>query len=307
MMLGSHKIAVLLPAKNEAASIRQVVVAFREALPTADIYVFDNGSTDETAWLAAEAGATVRHEPMPGKGYVIRRMFADVEADLYVVADADGTNPPHEAPKLLNHLIDNHLDMVVGSRLASRDAGQFRPGHVMGNRFITKLVNLFFNREFQDVMSGYRVMTRRFVKSAPGWARGFEVESMLMVQAAEVGAAVAEVPTEYLPRSPGTRSKLNTYRDGLRIAAVVVYLIKQARPFLFFTMVAGLFFISGLLCGLPVLREFHATGYITHIPLAILASGLMVLAGVAGLSGLILDSVSQTRREIKRTLFINAR
>ncbi|MES1942899.1 putative glycosyl transferase, family 2 [Salinisphaera sp. PC39] len=307
MALDSYTIAVLLPAKNEAASIGQVVADFREALPWADIYVFDNGSTDETARLAAEAGAIVRYEAMPGKGYVLRRMFADIEADLYVVADADGTNPAHEVPKLLQHLLNAHLDMVVGSRLASRGGGQFRPGHVVGNRFITTLVNMFFNRQFQDVMSGYRVMTRRFVKSAPGWARGFEVETMLMVHAAEVGAAVGEVSTEYLPRAPGTRSKLNTYRDGLRIAAVVIYLIKQARPFLFFNLIAGLFFLAGMLCGLPVLHEFYETSFITHVPLAILASGLMILAGMAGVSGLILDSVSQARREIKRTLFINVR
>lgn len=300
------RIAVILPAKNEAQSIAEVVSGFRKSLPEAEIYVFDNASGDRTAYLARAAGAIVRHEPLAGKGYVVRRMFADVEADIYVIADADGTNPPAEAPRLIECLEKNQLDMVVGARLSSHYDGQFRRGHVIGNRLISLMVNIFFNRHFTDVMSGYRAMTRRFVKSAPGWARRFEVEPMLNIHAAEVGAAVEEIETSYLPRSQGTVSKLNTYSDGLRVAAVILYLVKQARPILFFNLIALFFFTAGLAAGIPVIMEYIETDFVISIPLAVLASALMLLSVISVVTGLILDSVSHNRRELKRTLFLLA-
>lgn len=292
--------AVLLPCHNEGPVIAQVVKSFRAALPEADIYVYDNNSTDDTVANALAAGAIVRREPMQGKGNVVRRMFADVEADIYVLADGDGTYDTSIAPRMIDLLKNESLDMVVGTRAQQNNVRSYRFGHVFGNRFLTATVGKLFKSRFRDILSGYRVMSRRFVKSFPALASGFEIEAMLTIHTLDLRLPYAEVECAYFERQDSTASKLNTLRDGTRILGTIMLLYKEFHPFRFFGYLSGLLVLISLALGIPVVIEYLETGLVPRVPTAILASGLMVLAGIGLTCGLILDSVSRGRREIKR-------
>lgn len=298
--LREPQIAVLLPCFNEEATVSRVIAAFREALPSAALYVYDNGSTDGTVEIAEKAGAIVRHEPLPGKGNVVRRMFRDVEADIYVLADGDATYDGSVAPKLIGKLIDENLDMVVGTRkedTVSASDPAYRPGHRFGNSLFTKTVAVLFGNRFSDILSGYRVFSRRFVKSVPLFAQGFDIETELTIRALAYGLPVAEVETLYGARPPESRSKLNSITDGLRILTTILLLLKEVRPFAFFSAIFMTCFVLSLALGTPVIVEFMATGMVPRFPTAILAMGIM-LAGIIGLvAGIILDTVSRARLE----------
>ena len=300
---GDLMIAVLVPCYNEAASIGGVVDDFREALPKAEIFVYDNNSTDGTIEIARAAGAAVRVEPWQGKGNVVRRMFADVDADVYVLVDGDGTYDAARAPDLVDTLLEDGLDMVNASRIAtSEDA--YRRGHRLGNRVLTNLVTGIFGRRFTDILSGYRVFSRRFVKSFPALASGFEIETELTVHALELRMPIAEVPTEYRERPPGSSSKLRTYSDGFRILRTILVLVKEERPLPFFGMLFALLCGTSLVIGWPLIREYIETGLVPRFPTAILATGLMLLGFLSLACGLILDTVTRGRRELKRLQYL---
>ncbi|MCI4643957.1 MAG: glycosyltransferase family 2 protein [Hyphomonadaceae bacterium] len=308
-MSDQWKIAVLLPCHNEEAAIAQTIEGFRAALPTAVIYVYDNASTDQTAEVAARAGAVVRKEPLKGKGNVVRRMFADIEADIYVLADGDATYDASAAPALIEELENNQADMVVGVRKdtgdASRGAGDsYRRGHRTGNRLLTGLVSGVFGRRFSDILSGYRVMSRRFVKTFPSLSRGFEIETELTVHALEIRAPVSEVDTNYHPRPEGSASKLNTFQDGFRILGMIANLTREERPIAFFGLIAAALFLFATLLGVPVILEYLSTGLVLRQPTWILA----VSAALAGLHlfsvGLVLETVTRGRREAKRLAYL---
>lgn len=292
--------AVLLPCHNEGPVIAQVIKDFRAALPQAVIYVYDNNSTDDTVANASAAGAIVRCEPMQGKGHVVRRMFADVEADIYVLADGDGTYDASIAPRMIDLLKNENLDMVVGTREQGNNPRTYRFGHVFGNRFLTATVGKLFKSRFQDILSGYRVMSRRFVKSFPALASGFEIETMLTIHTLDLRLPYTEVECPYFERQESTTSKLNTMRDGIRILGTIMLLYKEYHPFRFFGYLSSLLVLTSLVLGIPVVIEYLETGLVPRVPTAILATGLMVLAGIGLTCGLILDSVSRERREIKR-------
>ena len=297
------RIAVLVPCYNEAAAIGSVVRDFARVLPGAPIHVYDNNSTDDTAAVALEAGAIVRREPLQGKGNVIRRMFADVDADVYVMIDGDNTYDADSAPRLIEHLLHNGLDMVNGARVATT-AAAFRPGHKFGNRLLTGLVARVFGNRFQDMLSGYRVMSRRFVKSFPALATGFETETELTVHALELRIPIDELPTPYRDRPVGSTSKLRTFSDGIRILRTIVHLVKEERPLPFFSWIAGAFALLSVLLGAPVVAEFLHTGLVPRLPTAVLAMGLMILGSLSLVCGLVLDTVTRGRRELKRLIYL---
>ncbi len=297
------KIAVILPCYNEEAAIGQTVRAFRGALPQAQIYVYDNNSKDRTAERAREAGAIVRSELRQGKGNVMRRMFADVEADVYVLADGDDTYDAAQAPEMVAKLVTDELDLVTGRRVHTQ-ASAYRAGHVWGNRMLTGLTALMFGIELKDMLSGYRVMSRRFVKSFPFTAQGFAIETELTVHAVRLLMPMAEVDTRYKERPAGSASKLNTWRDGFRILFTIAHLIREERPLFFFSAVAALLAaVSGLL-GWSLLIEFIETSKVPRLPTALLATGLMVVAFLSLMSGLILDTVTRGRWEAKRMAYL---
>jgi len=299
----SPRVAVLVPCFNEAASISQVVADFRAALPSAIIHVYDNNSTDATVANATAAGALVRHEPLQGKGHVVRRMFADVEADVYVMVDGDATYDASAAPAMINQLVQYKLDMVVGARIAStQDA--YRPGHRTGNRMLSGAVAHFFGKQFSDMLSGYRVFSRRFVKSFPSLSGGFEIETELTVHALELRLPVAEVATPYVGRPQGSSSKLSTWRDGWRIFQLIVVLYKNERPFRFFTGLSLVLGLAALILGTPLIITYIQTGLVPRMPTAILATGLVMLSALSFIAGLILDTVTRGRREIKRLAYL---
>ena len=299
------RIAVLVPCRNEEAGIAEVVHDFRHYLPTATVYVYDNASTDETAQVARDAGAQVYSEPLIGKGNVVRRMFADVEADIYVIVDGDGTYDASTAPRLVGYLITHGLDMVNCARV-SVDTGAYRPGHRLGNRLLTGLVARVFGNRLSDMLSGYRVLSRRFVKSFPALSGGFEIETELTVHALELRAPIGELSAPYISRRRGSSSKLRTLRDGLRILRLIVHLIKEERPLQFFTTGFALLAASSIALGIPVIMQFIATGLVGRLPTAVLATGLMILAFLSLVCGLILDTVTRGRRELKRLLYLAA-
>ncbi len=294
------KTAVLLPCYNEGPAIAEVVRAFRQALPKCDIYVYDNGSTDDTAVRAHEAGAIVRFEPRRGKGNVVARMFTDIKADVYVMSDGDNTYDPSAAPAMIKQLIQEHLDMVVGVRSDLDRERVYRPGHWFGNRIMTSVIAYLFEDKFHDVLSGYRVLSRRFVKSFPSLGSGFEIEVLLTIHALELRLPTAEVESAYFEREPGTTSKLNTIADGLRILGTIVYLFKEVHPFRFFGILAAALAGISFAFGIPVILEYLRTGMVPRFPTAILATGLMILAAISLTCGIILDSVSRGRLEFKR-------
>jgi glycosyltransferase involved in cell wall biosynthesis len=284
-------------------AIPLVVAGFRAALPDATIYVFDNNSCDGTAAAARAAGAVVRHETLQGKGHVIRRAFADIEADIYVLVDGDGTYDPATAPAMLRLLVEQRLDMVTGTRVAD-GAGAYRPGHRLGNRLLTGLVQAVFGDRVSDMLSGYRVFSRRFVKSFPALAAGFETETEFTVHALELHMPVGELPTPYRQRPQGSASKLRTLHDGMRILRSIIVLVKDERPLPFFSVVGGALLLAGIGSGIPVVLEFLHTGLVPRLPTAVLATGLVMLSFLAFVCGLILDSVARGRKEMKRLAYL---
>jgi glycosyltransferase involved in cell wall biosynthesis len=298
-----HKIAVIIPCFNEGHSIAEVVRSFNSALPKATVYVFDNNSTDETVAIASAAGALIRHEALQGKGNVVRRMFADVDADAYVMADGDSTYDPSYAAEMVNRLFEERLDMVVGTRVASHVTA-YPPGHRFGNRLLTFAVANLFGKRFSDMLSGYRVFSRRFVKSFPAMSSGFEIETELTIHALELQLPVAEVATPYRIRVTGSTSKLRTYVDGLKIVRVIVVLYKNERPLRFFSAIAGAFIVAALVLGVPLVVTFIKTGLVLRQPTAILATGLVLLSALSFISGLILDTVTRGRLEMRRLAYL---
>lgn len=300
-------VAILVPCYNEEATIAQVVADFRAVLPEARCYVYDNNSADGTADAATAAGAVVRREPLQGKGNVVRRMFADVEADVYVMVDGDATYHAPSAPEMIRALVAGNLDMVVGTRLHSRDEGAFRSGHQVGNHLLTGFVGWLFGARFDDMLSGYRVFSRRFVKSFPALSAGFEVETELAVHALTLRLPVAEMETPYGARPDGSCSKLRTYRDGLRILMTILLLTKEEKPMVFFSTGFALLAGFSLWLGLPIVGEWMETGLVPRFPTAILATGIMILAFLSLTCGVILDNVTRGRREVKRLHYLALR
>ncbi len=304
MSLPMPRIAVLLPCYNEEAAIAQTVAGFRAALPDAVIYVYDNNSSDRTRETAAAAGAIVRTERMQGKGNVVRRMFADVEADIYVMADGDSTYDPAAAPELVRRLLDEQLDMVVGARKSEVEEA-YRRGHRFGNRLFNGLLASLFGRSFSDIFSGYRVFSRRFVKSFPALSRGFETETEISVHALELAMPVAEVVTAYGARPEGSASKLSTYRDGWRIMRTILHLFRIERPILFYGGFAAFLAALALVLAVPLLVTFAQTGLVPRYPTAILVTGMMIVAVISFAVGLILDTVVRGRREVRRLHYLS--
>ncbi len=297
------RLAVLVPCYNEALSIGQVVADFRRFLPEAEVFVYDNRSTDGTAEVARRAGATVRHEPVPGKGNVVRRMFGDVEADVYLMVDGDATYDASAAPAMVRKLLDERVDMVVGARQDIFDEAH-RFGHGFGNRLFNALFHRFFGRRFIDIFSGYRAFSRRFVKSFPAVSAGFEIETEMSFHASQLRLPVAEMATAYGKRQEGSASKLRTFRDAFRILRMFLLLLKEGRPAAFFLGCALVLALAALLLGYPLLATFMETGLVPRLPTAVLATGLMILAGMSLMCGLILDSVARGRLEQKRIAYL---
>lgn len=296
----SARVAVLVPCYNEALTIEKVVRGFREALPFARIYVYDNNSTDETAALARAAGAIVVREKRQGKGFVVRSMFRDVEADVYVMVDGDDTYPPERVHDLVRPILEDRADMVVGNRLMQYGGHSFRPLHVFGNRLVVQTINLIFGSRLRDVMSGYRAFSRELVKGVPIVSGGFEIETELTLQALYRGFVLREVSVAYGERPDGSFSKLNTYRDGARVLLKIFNIFKAYRPLLFFSLLAAVAALTGLLLGSVPITEFLTTGKILRFPTAILAAALETVAVILLLGGLILDSVNQHFRELSQ-------
>lgn len=288
-------VAVLLPSYNEEATIGKVVTDFQHALPNATIYVFDNNSTDETSRIAAAAGAAVRKEQLQGKGHTVRRMFADIEADAFVMVDGDDTYDASAAPYMVELLLRERLDMVVGRRIDS-DTAAYRTGHRFGNAVLTGTVSWLFGARFQDMLSGYRVFSRRFVKSFPVFSPGFEIEAEITVHALTLQMPIQEVPTTYRPRPRGSVSKLHTYQDGFRILKMIFDLVRGERPLLFFSLTSFLFAIVSLSLGYPIVMQFLRTGLVPRFPTAILATGVAILSALSLASAFVLDTVTRSRR-----------
>jgi glycosyltransferase involved in cell wall biosynthesis len=301
---GSPQIAVMVPCLNEEVAIAQVIADFRKVLPDAVIFVYDNGSTDRTIEVARAAGAVVRSEPLKGKGNVMRRMFADIEADIYVLVDGDNTYHAGSVNDLIQLLIENSLDMVNGAREEKSEAA-YRAGHRFGNWLLTSLVAAFFGARFKDMLSGYRIMSRRFVKSFPALASGFEIETELTVHALQLRLPIAEKMTPYRERPPASTSKLRTIPDGIRIVKLIARLIREERPMEFFSIISGLLAFVALLLALPLLLEFLHTGLVPRLPTAVLATGLMMLSFLGFTCGLVLATVTRGRIEAKRLQYLN--
>lgn len=298
------KIAVCIPCYNEELSIGLVVQDFKRVLPDAEIWVYDNNSTDRTVEVAKEAGALVGYEAQPGKGNVVRRMFADIEADIYVLVDGDNTYEADAAPRLIEALRERNLDMVTGCRVTDITEA-YRPGHKFGNWMLTSIVSTIFGKRTKDMLSGYRVFSRRFVKSFPALSRGFEIETELTVHALELRLPISDVDTAYCDRLPGSESKLSTIKDGVRILRVIFSLVKEERPLRFFGIFALFSAMVSLVLGYPIVVEFLETGLVPRFPTAILAASIMIVAVLAFVSGLILDTVTLGRREIKRLHYLS--
>jgi hypothetical protein len=296
-------VAVLIPCRNEEAAIGKVVSDFKRVLPDAIVYVYDNNSSDHTILEARAAGALVRRERLQGKGHVVRRMFADVDADVYILVDGDDTYDPAVAPGMLQMLINGQLDMVSAARCgAVHDA--YRPGHRLGNVFLSALVSWAFGGGITDLLSGYRVFSRRFVKSFPALSSGFETETEFTIHALSLHMPVQEVRAHYRNRAAGTSSKLNTFRDGMRILRAILTLIQHERPLHVFTVNALVLLVAGVSLGIPVVIEFQRTGLVPRLPTALVSTGLVLLANLSMTCGLILDAVSRTRKENKRLAYL---
>ncbi len=300
-----YTIAVLVPCYNEEKTIAQVVAGFLSAIPQAVVYVYDNRSTDRTIAIAKAAGAVVRQEHRPGKGNVVRRMFADIEADIYVLVDGDDTYDAFSAPMMIQKLVDEKLDMVVGTRLSRHDDMAFRKGHRFGNDLLTGFMGFLFGKSFTDILSGYRVFSRRFVKSFPALSTGFETESELTVHALEMSMPTGEVITPYKSRPSESQSKLRTYRDGFRIFATILGLFKEERPLAAFTFLFVCLSLLSIALAVPVILTYLETGLVPRFPTAILSTGIMVLAFLSLTSGVVLDTVTRGRKEMKRMCYLS--
>jgi len=298
----AHRVAVLIPCYNEAATIAQVVGDFHAALPGAVVYVYDNNSTDGTGEAASAAGAVVVRETRQGKGHVVRRMFRDIDADVFVLVDGDATYDAASLPKLIGELAAG-ADMVVAARV-SQDSAAYRRGHQFGNRTLTGFVAAVFGKELRDMLSGYRVMSRRFVKSFPALSTGFEIETELTVHALELDLPISEIDTPYFARPAGSVSKLNTWRDGARIMSTILHLYRSERPLIFFAVVGALLAALSVLLAVPVVVTYVETGLVPRIPTAVLSTGLMILAFLSIAVGFVLDTVSQGRRELKLLAYL---
>ncbi|HEY4250335.1 MAG TPA: glycosyltransferase [Roseomonas sp.] len=297
------RIAVLIPCYNEEVAAPRVVAAFRAALPDAVVHVYDNNSKDRTRAVAAAAGAVVRGESLQGKGNVVRRMFADIEADIYVLVDGDDTYDAAAAPAMVRLLQEERLDMVTGIRVTDIEAA-YRPGHRLGNLMLTGMVRLIFGDRITDMLSGYRAFSRRFVKSFPALAHGFETETEFTVHALELRLPVGELKTTYRDRPPGSVSKLNTFRDGWRILRTIVSLVQRERPLAFFGVIALLLGAGGIALFLPVLDTYLLTGLVPRLPTAVLSAMLVLAAFLSLVCGLVLDTVTRGRREAKRIAYL---
>jgi glycosyltransferase involved in cell wall biosynthesis len=302
-VLRNARVAVLIPCYNEALTIRQVVADFRRALPDAQIYVYDNNSTDATSQVATAAGAIVRSEPMQGKGHVVRRMFSDIEADAYVMVDGDDTYDASPAPSMVELLLRDGLDIVLGRRVDTDEAA-YRAGHRFGNALLTGAISRLFGDRFKDILSGYRVFSRRFVKSFPVFAPEFEIETEITVHALTLRLPTHEIDTTYRSRPEGSTSKLRTYRDGFRIVLMIFNLLRGERPLLFFTMVSALFAAASVILGYGVVVEFLRTGLVPKFPTAILATGLAILAALSLSCAFILDTVTRSRRSASMLAYL---
>ena len=298
------EIAVLIPCYNEATTISQVVSDVKLILPQATVYVYDNNSKDDTAQVALSAGAVVRRELRQGKGYVVRRMFADIYADVYVMLDGDLTYNTNDLTKIINTLNDGMFDMVIGCRVA-KEKTAYRQGHDFGNRMFNKLLKSFFRSPFTDIFSGYRAFSYRFVKTFAQNSKRFEIETDLSLHALELGLPIAEIPTEYYERPAGSFSKLSTYKDGVRILKRILVLLKDLRPLFFYGCFALFFAVIGLIVGVPVVFDFFQTGLVERLPSAVLAATLMIIALLSLTCGLILDSVAKTRRDLKKLAYLS--
>ena len=304
MTPSSPRIAVLVPCFNEEAAVATVVADFRNALPSAQVYVYDNNSKDRTAAVAREAGAEVRAERRQGKGHVVRRMFADIDADIYVLVDGDATSDAPSAPPMIKMLVDEHLDMVVGLRVDQNKAA-YRMGHRTGNLLLTRFLADVFGQSFKDILSGYRVFSRRFVKSFPVLSDGFEIETELSVHALELALPVAEIETPYFARPEGSVSKLNTWRDGFRILAFMLKLYRSEKPLRFFTAIGIFLALVSVGLAIPILVTYLEQGIVPRLPTAVLSTGLMIVAILSMSSGLVLDTVTRGRREMKLLAYLS--
>ena len=294
---------MLLPCYNEEAAIAATVTGFKKALPSATVYVYDNNSSDRTRQIAKKAGAVVRSERQQGKGHVVRRMFADVDADVYVIADGDLTYDSKAAPAMVEMLIMEQLDMVVGTR-RHEEKEAFRGGHVIGNKLFTGLLAGLFGRSFTDIFTGYRVFSRRFVKSFPVLSSGFEIETEISVHALELRMPVGEVETAYAARPEGSHSKLSTYSDGWRILKTIVTLYRIERPVLFYGSIGALLLLAAILLSIPLVMTYLHTGLVPRVPTAILVTGMTIVAVLCFFTGLILDTVTRGRREVRRLAYL---
>jgi glycosyltransferase involved in cell wall biosynthesis len=299
----SLRIAVLVPCFNEEAAVAAVVGDFRKALPSAQVYVYDNNSKDRTAEVARAAGAEVRSERRQGKGHVVRRMFADIDADVYVLVDGDATYDAPSAPGMIERLVSDHLDMVVGSRVDQEQAA-YRRGHRAGNWLLTSFLSTVFGQAFTDILSGYRVFSRRFVKSFPVLSDGFEIETELTVHALELAMPVAEIETPYYARPEGSVSKLNTWRDGFRILGTILKLYRSEKPLRFFTIIGAFLALVAIGLAIPLAVTYLEDGLVPRVPTAILSTGLMIVAVLSVSSGLVLDTVTRGRREMKLLAYL---
>jgi len=300
----SPRIAVLVPCYNEEAAVATVVRGFSQALPSAKVYVYDNNSRDRTVAIAREAGAEVRSERRQGKGHVVRRMFADVDADVYVLVDGDATYDAPSAPRMIEKLVAEHLDMVVGLRVDQEQAA-YRKGHRTGNWMLTSFLSAVFGQAFKDILSGYRVFSRRFVKSFPVLSDGFEIETELTVHALELAMPVAEVETPYYARPEGSFSKLNTWGDGFRILRTILKLYRSEKPLRFFTGIGACLALVSIGLAIPVFINYVETGLVPRLPTAVLSTGLMIVAVLSVSSGLVLDTVTRGRREMKLLAYLS--
>jgi glycosyltransferase involved in cell wall biosynthesis len=298
------RVAVLVPCFNEQAAVATVIADFRKNLPSAEIYVYDNNSSDRTKAVALEAGAQVRSERRQGKGHVVRRMFADIDADIYVLVDGDATYDAASAPRMIETLIADHLDMVVGLRIDQAEAA-YRRGHRTGNWMLTRFLLSVFRQQFKDILSGYRVFSRRFVKSFPVLSDGFEIETELSVHALELALPVAEVETPYFARPAGSFSKLNTWRDGFRILGTILKLYRSEKPLRFFTAIGIALALTAVGLAVPLIGTYIEHGTVPRFPTAILSTGLMILAVLSVSSGLVLDTVTRGRREMKLLAYLS--
>lgn len=298
-----QRIAVLVPCHNEARTVAEVVKSFRSSLPEATVYVYDNNSTDSTAEAARAAGAVVAHESQPGKGSVVRRMFADVDADWYVMVDGDATYDAGVAPRLVELAISGQHDLVNVARAETGEKA-YRPGHRLGNRLLTGLVGLIFGSRTRDMLSGYKCFSRRFVKTFPAMSSGFEIETELMIHALELRLPVAEMSAPYGERPEGSASKLSTYRDGFLILRLIGLLVQRERPLEVFSAGAALLLALALAIGMPVIWTFWETGLVPRLPSAVLAASLVLAALLSLAVGLILQAITHSRREMKRLVYL---